>query len=231
METASPAEDTHLRAQPAKTLIRGSPKANHRPHRFENFVSRRLTLGCERCHWRNAVNKSHDAACRQRMTSLLCQPNEVQEKPEERVTLAAMDTGPKPGSSSSAAADMKIQLPATDKRAVGTVDDSAMEKTAIKRASVPGTLGGMEVCVQLRTTGSIYLDRCWKIKRIVKMVMWIAEACLNTSTECRSAHLVRKNSSPKKQVYATRSGEPMCHDAAKQSTRQGTEAHAGPQCV
>ena len=44
-----------------------------------------LTLGCERCHWGNAVKKSHDAACRQRVASPLRQPREVQEKPEERV--------------------------------------------------------------------------------------------------------------------------------------------------
>ena len=70
----------------------------------------------------------------------------VQEKPEERVTPVVMDTGPEPASSSPAAADMEIQLPATDKRAVGTVEGSGMEDgpEESKRAK---TIGGMEVCV------------------------------------------------------------------------------------
>ena len=47
--------------------------------------------------------------------------------PEERATPVAVDTGPQPANSWSAAADMEIQLPATDKRAVGKVEDSEME--------------------------------------------------------------------------------------------------------
>ena len=39
----------------------------------------------------------------------------MQEKPEERVALVAMDTGLAPASLSSAAATMEIQLPATDR--------------------------------------------------------------------------------------------------------------------
>ena len=51
-----------------------------------------------------------------------------------------------PPRSSSAAADMEKQLPATDKRVVGTVEDSEMEyvHSESKRAK---TIGGMEVCV------------------------------------------------------------------------------------
>ena len=52
----------------------------------------------------NAVNKSHDAACRQHMASLLCQPSEVQEKPEERATPARQLW------------QTRIQLPARDKQ-------------------------------------------------------------------------------------------------------------------
>ena len=68
------------------------------------------------------------------MSSLLCQPNKVQEKPEERVTPVAP------------AADMEIQLPTTDKRAVGTVEDSGMEDSH-KESKRTRTTGGMEVCV------------------------------------------------------------------------------------
>ena len=165
-ETASPVEETSQRqqveqvvlpqpptAQQAKTQPRGSPKANDRPRRVDKLhVTEALaqtcgpTLGCELCHWGNAVNMSHDAACRQRITSPLCQPRILQEKPEERVTPVAVDTGPEPASSSPAAADMETQLPATDKRAVGTVDGSGMEdgRKESKRAR---TIGGVEVCV------------------------------------------------------------------------------------
>ena len=59
------------------------------------------------------------------MTSPLGQPSTVQEKPEECVTPVAED--------------MEIQLPATDKRAVGTVHDCEMED-GNKRPSVPGQL-------------------------------------------------------------------------------------------
>ena len=47
------------------------------------------------------------------MAPLLCQPSEVEEKQENNITPVAMDTGPEPASSSSAAGDMEIQLPAT----------------------------------------------------------------------------------------------------------------------
>ena len=70
----------------------------------------------------------------------------VQEKPEERVTPVDMDAGPEPASSSPAPADMEIQLPAKDKRAIWTVDGSGREdgRKESKRAR---TIGGMEVCV------------------------------------------------------------------------------------
>ena len=57
-----------------------------------------------------------------------------------------MDTGPEPANSWSAAADMATQLSATDKRAVGKVEDSEMEDShnESKRAR---TIGGMEACV------------------------------------------------------------------------------------
>ena len=58
--------------------------------------------GRSRYHWGSAVNKSHDAACRQGMTSPLCQSSKVQENPEDLVTPVAMDTGPEPARSSSA---------------------------------------------------------------------------------------------------------------------------------
>ena len=75
------------------------------------------------------------------MASRLWQPSQVQEKPEERVTSVATDTGPEPARASSAAADKEIQLPATDKRAVGTVEDSEMEAGQVtEKANVPGPL-------------------------------------------------------------------------------------------
>ena len=80
------------------------------------------------------------------MASLFCQRSQVREEPEERVTPVAMDTGPEHASSSSTAADMEMQLPRTDKRAVGKVEDSEMDdvRNESKRAK---TVGGMEVCV------------------------------------------------------------------------------------
>ena len=82
-----------LRAQQAKTQIQGSQKAKTQTTPIRKLhatgaVAQKYehTWGCERCHWGNAVNKSHDAGCRQRMTSLLCQWSRVQEKPEARVT-------------------------------------------------------------------------------------------------------------------------------------------------
>ena len=93
----------------------------------------------------NALNESHDETCRQRLASLLCQPNQVPEKPQERAT-SCFGTGPEPASSSSAVAVTETQLPTTDMRAVRTVDDSEIENgnTDSKRAR---TIGGMEVCV------------------------------------------------------------------------------------
>ena len=69
-------------------------------------------------------------------------PSKVQENPEERVTPVAMYTGPEPASSSSAAADTEMQLPAPDKRAVGTVDEREMEEVhnESKRAKTIGEL-------------------------------------------------------------------------------------------
>ena len=67
------------------------------------------------------------------------------------------------------------------------------------------------------TNGSMNLDRCWKIRKAAKSVMRIAETCLNTSIECQSVHQQKRDSSLKKQVYALRSGEPMCHDASRKA--------------
>ena len=62
------------------------------------------------------------------------------------------------------------------------------------------------------------LDCCWKIRRAVNEVMRIAETCLNTSIYvghfCPPAE---EGLISVKQVYATRSGEPMCHDAVRKS--------------
>ena len=79
--------------------------------------------------------------------AILTAEQKCKENPEERVTVVAMDTGPGPASSSSSAADMEIQLPAMDKRAVGTVEDSEREHAHKERKSAR-TIGGLEVCVQ-----------------------------------------------------------------------------------
>ena len=72
---------------------------------------------------------------------------------------------------------------------------------------------------------SMNLDRSWNIRR--------------TAEKDVPEHIHRMPFRPlakeglisEKQVHATRSGEPMCHDAARKSTRQGIQAHAGWQCV
>ena len=51
----------------------------------------------------------------------------------------------------------------------------------------------------------------------MKKVMWITDTCLNTSIECHSVHRQRRDSSLKRQVYATRSGAPTCHDAVRKA--------------
>ena len=107
----------------------GTEKHGYEGHRSRTTPIRKLFVtealvqkygpiwGCKRCHWSNAAHKSHDAA---------------QEKPETHVTPFAMDT--------------EMQLPATGKRAAGTVVDGDMEdgNKENKRAR---TMGGMEVCV------------------------------------------------------------------------------------
>ena len=66
---------SRLLAQQAKTDKRVTESEPQTTQSRELYVTEALeqkygpTLGCERCHWGN--NKSHDAACRQRMTSLL----------------------------------------------------------------------------------------------------------------------------------------------------------------
>ena len=80
------------------------------------------------------------------MTALVCQLNKAQVKPETHEKPVAMDTRPKLANSSSAAADMEIPLPTTDKRAAETVDDSAMED-GHKENKRARTFGGLEVCV------------------------------------------------------------------------------------
>ena len=101
---------------------------------------------------------------------------------------------------------MEVQLPPTDKRALGKVEDSEIENVTV-RASVPGQLVERKCACWMTFTknGSMNLGSCWKIRKT-------AETCLNTSNECHSVHLRRKDLSLLKQVYATRSGEPMCHD-------------------
>ena len=91
----------------------------------------------------NAAKKSHDAACRHRMTSLLCQLNKVQEEPAERVTPVATDTR-----ANTCEFDVGCGRHgnATDKRVVGTVDDSEMED-GHKESKRDRTIVGMEVCV------------------------------------------------------------------------------------
>ena len=140
------------------------------------------------------------------------QPNTVLEKPEERVTPVSMDTDPDPASSLSAAADMEGRLPVTDKRAAGTVDDSEMED-GNEEDTRARPLEGMEEPVL-----DDNYDESLEDQEDRKKVVWIAETCLDTSIECHSVHLRRKDSSPRKQVYATRSGEPMCHDTARKTS-------------
>ena len=48
------------------------------------------------------------------------------------------------------------------------------------------------------------LDCRWELRRAANKVM-------------RSVHQQRKDSNPEKQIYATTSGEPMCHDAVRTS--------------
>ena len=127
--------------------------------------------------------------------------------------------GPEPASSSSTAAEMEIiQLSATDKRAVGTVHDSEKED-GNKESDVPGHLAEWKCAcwMTMVTNGSMNPECCWKIRRAVKKVMWITDTCLNTSIECHSVHRQRRDSSLKRQVYATRSGAPTCHDAARKA--------------
>ena len=102
------------------------------------------TLGCELCHRSNAVNKIHDAICCQRMPSPFCQPSHVREKNEDKARqLPWTRDQTKPASSSSAAADVEIQLLATKMRAVGTVNDSELEdgsKESKRAKTVDGTV-------------------------------------------------------------------------------------------
>ena len=76
-----------------------------------------------------AVNKSRDAACRQRMTLQPCHPSKVQEKPEERATPVAINSGPE-----------------TCEFVVGC---GRHENTTANngQASDARTIGGMDVCV------------------------------------------------------------------------------------
>ena len=135
----------------------------------------------------------------------------MQEKPEQRVTPVSTYTAPELASSSAAAADIEMQLQATDKRAVGTLDDSETEDGHKESKRARTIVEWRCACwMTITTTGSMNLDRCWKIRRTVKRVVWIAETCLNTSSECRSVHLRRKDSSPKKHDYATRNLKKRC---------------------
>ena len=164
------------------------------------------TLGCERCHWTCAVNKSHDAACRLGMTALLCLPFKAQEKSQTHDTPVAMDTRAELASLSTVAADMEIQLPVTEKRAAGTTDDSAVED-GHKDTKQARTMRGMEVWwTAFATNCSANLVGRPRIGRTAKKKMLSAEACLNTSVACHVGHLRRKDSSSKKQVDATRFG-------------------------
>ena len=142
---------SRLQAEQARARIRGPPRGEpqttpiRKLHVTETLVQKYgPTLGCERCHWTCAVNKSHDAACRLGMTALLCLPFKAQEKSETHDTPVAMDTRAAPASLSTVAADMEKQLPATDKRAAGTIDDSAVED-GHKETKRVRTMRGMEV--------------------------------------------------------------------------------------
>ena len=110
---------------------------------------------------------------------------------------------------------MEIQLPATDKRAVGTVDDIEMED-GLGESTRARTIGGVEVCVlddnyderlaelarRSEDSEEGDVDRRHVPEHIHRML-------------CRSP--AEEGLISEEQVHATRSGEPMCHDAVRKA--------------
>ena len=117
---------------------------------------------------------------------------------------------------------MEIQLPPTDKRALGKVEDSEMENVTV-RASVPGQLVERKCAcwMTFTTNGSMNLHSCWKIRKT-------AETCLNTSNECHSVEkgLISFETGVRHEIWST----DVSRSCGK-STRQGAQAFTGPQCV
>ena len=99
---------------------------------------------------------------------------------------------------------------------------TAKSKMATKTANVPGLLVEWKCACWMTITmnGSMNLERCRKIRRTVKKVMLIAEV----STCGGRTHL--RKTSRRHEIWRTDVSR-----CCARSTRKGTQAHAGPQCV